>query len=236
YQIAKTHPSELTNIPAVDIIAGHDAVYFLEAVKAYISPHSNLIPQPFDRFNLYKRITFVLPAIREANCNNRRNIVRVTPPVPARGVCYPAQPAYLDFALIRTGELNDKTDGTALHRLRVAHVKVLFQLSEVFGLQTAHPLAYVEWYTPFSTPDSVSGLFTVKRSTRSNHVYGEIIGIDRIVRNCHLLPKFGRKKYSTWTTENVVEHCTAFFPSPYSDIHSFCLFRVGKNMYTAKPQ
>ncbi|KAJ6490457.1 hypothetical protein DFH09DRAFT_1252659 [Mycena vulgaris] len=208
YQIAKTHPSELTNIPAADIIAGHDAVYFLEAVKAYISPHSNLIPQPFDRFNLYK----------EANCNNHRNIVRVTPPVPARGVRSPAQPAYLNFALMGP------------------RFTVLFQLPEVFRLQTAHPLAYVEWYTPFSTPDPVSGLFTVKRSTQNNHVYGEIIGIDRIVRNCHLLPKFGRKKDSTWTTENVVERCTAFFPSQYSDIHSFCLFRVGKNMYTAKPQ
>ncbi|KAJ7447660.1 hypothetical protein FB451DRAFT_1535820, partial [Mycena latifolia] len=205
YQIAKNHPSALSNIPAADIIAGHRAVYFLEAVKAYISPYSPLDPQPFDRFNLYKRLTFTLPAIPEANSKNRRNVVRASPPVPARGVRSPAQPACLDFALVRTGELNEKTDGTALHGLRVAHVKVLFQLPQVYGLHTAHPLAYVEWYTPFSTPDPVTGLFTLKRSTRNNHVYGEIIGVDRIVRNCHLLPKFGRKKDSSWTTENVVE-------------------------------
>ncbi|KAJ7193265.1 hypothetical protein GGX14DRAFT_593074 [Mycena pura] len=233
YQIAKTHPSGLSNILAADIIAGHDAGYFLSAVKAYISPHSTLIPQPFDRFNLYKRLTFVLPSIREASRNHSRNIVQATPPVPSRGVRSPPQPACLDFALVRTGEPNEKTDGTALHGLRVAQVKVLFQLPRVYGLRTAHPLAYVEWYTPFSTPDPISGLYTVKRSTRNNHIYGEIIGVDRIVQNCHLLPKFGRKKDSTWTSQNVVQKCTTFFPSPYSDIHSFCLFRVGKDMYKA---
>ncbi|KAJ7076071.1 hypothetical protein B0H15DRAFT_791005 [Mycena belliarum] len=232
YQIAKTHPSALRNIAAADIIAGHGAAYFLEAVRAYISPYSPLMPQPFDRFNLFKRLTFLLPAIPEASYNNRRNIVRASPPVPARGIRSPAQPAHLDFALVRTGERNDKTDRTALQGLRVAHVKVLFNLPQVYALETSHPLAYVEWYTPFGTPDPVTGLFTLRRSTRNNHVYGEIIGIDRIVRNCHLLPKFGRKKDASWTTGNVVERCAAFFPSPYSDIHSFCLFRVGKKMYT----
>lgn len=117
--------------------------------------------------------------------------------------------------------------------LRVAHVKVLFKLPGIYGLHTAHPLAYVEWYTPFGVPDPVTGLFTIRRSTRNNHVYGEIIGVDRIVRNCHLLPKYGRKKDTTWTTVNVVERCPAFFPNPYSDTHSFCLFRVGKKMYTS---
>ncbi|KAJ6524347.1 hypothetical protein B0H19DRAFT_1215001 [Mycena capillaripes] len=224
YRIAQHHPSALTNIPASDIIAGHKAGYFLEAVKAYISPFSVLLPQPFDRFNLYKRLTFTLPAIAEASNNNRQNVVRVTPPVLARGVRSPAQPPHLDFALVRTGEENDKTDGTALHGLRVAHIKVLFQLPAIYGLNMAHPLAYVEWYTPFGVPDPVTGLFTIRRSTRNNHVYAEIIGVDRI---------YGRKKDTTWTTENVVERCTSFFPSPYSDTHSFCLFRIGKKMSTS---
>ncbi|KAJ7815457.1 Zn-finger domain-containing protein [Mycena leptocephala] len=180
YRIAKDHPSALTNIPAADIIAGHGAGYFLEAIKAYISPFSTLIPQPFDRFNLYKRLTLTLPAIPEASNNKRQNVVRATPPVPARGVRSAAQPAHLDFALVRTGEENNKTDGTALHGLRVAHVKVLFQLPAVYGLHTAQPLAYVEWYTPFGVPDPVTGLFTIRRSTRNNHVYGEIVGVDRI--------------------------------------------------------
>ncbi|KAF7371492.1 hypothetical protein MVEN_00003800 [Mycena venus] len=144
YFIAKHHPRELTNITAADIIAGHAASYFLEAIKAYISPFSTLVPQPFDRFNLYKRLTLTLPAIAEASSHNRQNLVRVSPPVPARGARSPAQPAHLDFALVRTGEDNDKTAGTALQGLRVAHVKVLFQIPKVYRLHTSHPLAYVE--------------------------------------------------------------------------------------------
>ncbi|KAJ7246428.1 hypothetical protein C8J57DRAFT_1081604 [Mycena rebaudengoi] len=233
YKIAKTHPSDLSNVPASAIITGHHTGYFLQALQSYIAPYSPIIPQPFDRFNLFRRLTFQLPAIPEASANDLQNIVRVSPPVPARGVRSPAQPAHLDFALIRTGERNDKTDGTALQGLRVAHVMVLFDLPAVYKLSTVHPLAYVEWYTSFSTPDPISGLLTVKPSTRNNHVYGEVIEVVRIVRNCHLLPKYGRCKDPTWTTENITDRCKAFFPSPYSDIHSFCLFRVGKRMYTS---
>ncbi|KAJ7620077.1 hypothetical protein FB45DRAFT_1062475 [Roridomyces roridus] len=177
------------------------------AKKLFLGKTIRLVPQPYDRFNLYKRITFTLPAIREANANRLKNVVRASPPVPPCGVRNPAQPAYLDFALVRTGEANPKTEGTALQGLRVAHIKVLFQLPPVYDLHTAHPLAYVEWYTPFSTPDATTGLYTVKPSTRNHHAYGEIIGVDRIVRNCHLLPKYGRVKEHSWTTENVVARC-----------------------------
>ncbi|KAJ7347600.1 hypothetical protein DFH08DRAFT_662753, partial [Mycena albidolilacea] len=62
---------------------------------------------------------------------------------------------------------------------------------------TSHPLAYVEWYTPFGVPDPITKLFTVPPSTHNNHVYGEVIGVDRIVLNCHLLPKYGRRKDPT---------------------------------------
>jgi hypothetical protein len=114
YRIAKLHPAALSNIPAVEIIAGHAAGYFLEAVMIYISPHSPFIPQPYDRFNLYKRLTFSLPAIPEASANKYQNVVRASPPLPVRGTHFPAQPAHLDFTLICTGEENDKTAGTAL--------------------------------------------------------------------------------------------------------------------------
>lgn len=56
------------------------------------------------------------------------------------------------------------------------------------------------------------------------HVYGEVIEVDRIVRNCHLVPKFGRVKEPRWTSENVLELCRAFHPNPYADIHLFSLF------------
>ncbi|PBK65649.1 hypothetical protein ARMSODRAFT_866568, partial [Armillaria solidipes] len=65
------------------------------------------------------------------------------------------------------------------------------------------PLAYVEWFTPFGAPDVQTGLYSLSRSTHNHRVYAEIIDVDRIVRNCHLQPKYGRSKDSRWTCENV---------------------------------
>ncbi|KAJ6566400.1 hypothetical protein B0H19DRAFT_940332, partial [Mycena capillaripes] len=49
-------------------------------------------------------------------------------------------------------------------------------------------------YTLFGIPNPITGLFTVRSSTRNNHVYDEVTAVDRIVQNCHLLPKYGRRK------------------------------------------
>jgi hypothetical protein len=72
YKIPKSHPASLANISAASIVAGQNASYFLEAVKAYISPYSPYSPQPFDHFNLYKHLTFALPAILESSLSNRQ--------------------------------------------------------------------------------------------------------------------------------------------------------------------
>ncbi|KAF8870929.1 hypothetical protein BD779DRAFT_1614010 [Infundibulicybe gibba] len=232
YQVAKHHPPGLRGIQAGNIIINHGATRFLEAVHTFVSKNgSPIVPQSFDGFDLFKRITLLLPHIPQASPNERQNIVRASPPVPSRGRM-PAQPQYLDFALIRTGEKNDKTDGTSLQGLRVAHVRVLFNLPAIYRIQIHHPLAYVEWYTPFSTPDKASGLYTVKPSTRNRHIYAEIITVDRIVRNCHVTPKYNKKKPPSWTSENVVDRCEALHPSPYSDTHMFCLVKLGHNIHT----
>ncbi|EEB87090.1 hypothetical protein MPER_15712, partial [Moniliophthora perniciosa FA553] len=97
----------------------------------------------------------------------------------------------MDFALISTSERNDKTDGTALE--------------DLYGVKTDHPLAYIEWFTPFGAPDPVSGLITLKPSTRNHHAHGEIIPVDRIVRNCHLVPFYGRQKDPSWKHANIQE-------------------------------
>jgi hypothetical protein len=87
-------------------------------------------------------------------------------------------------------------------------------------------LAYIEWYTLFGTIDMATGMHVVKPSTRSHCVNAEVIEVSRIVRNCHIIPKFGKKKDSLWTSANVGEQCRTFFASPYSDTHIFCLFKL----------
>ncbi|KAJ7099271.1 hypothetical protein B0H15DRAFT_920171 [Mycena belliarum] len=194
YKIAQSHPSELHNIPVSSITdkAGCNAQQFLPALTLFLRKHhSHFIPQNFDRFDLYKRITITLPSIRQTSNLKLRNVVRASPPVAAvAGTRKHGERAYQDFALVRTGEVNAVTDGTALEGLRVAQVRVLFKFPSYYPapFNTAKPLAYVEWFTPFSRPEVVSGLFIVHRSSRNHRPYAELIELDRIARNCFLVP------------------------------------------------
>ena len=114
YQIASTLPPALRGIPAQKIIHDHNATQFMPAVQAFLNKDSSPITAHlFDGFDLYKRITVRLPNIPQANANSLVDVIRATPPVPAHNRA-PAEPPCLDFALIRTGERNDKTDATAL--------------------------------------------------------------------------------------------------------------------------
>ncbi|KAJ6572664.1 hypothetical protein B0H10DRAFT_2237407 [Mycena sp. CBHHK59/15] len=159
YKIAKAHPSELCNITVSSIAAkpGINAQEFLPAIATYLRKNSSLfIPQPFDHFDLFKRITITLPSIQEVSDFKLKNIVRASPPVAAvTGTRNHGEHSYQDFALIRTGERNPVTDGTAFEGLRVAQVRVLFKFPTYYPspFNTAKPLAYVEWFTPFSRPE-----------------------------------------------------------------------------------
>ncbi|KZP05730.1 hypothetical protein FIBSPDRAFT_666170, partial [Athelia psychrophila] len=206
YKIAKAHPPGLRSVPAGDIITGHKASRFLAALSTFLRDNGGHVnPTIFDNFDLWKRIELRLPTIPEAGSRSLKNIVRASPPVPAKGRRQP-EPAHLDFALIRTAELNDKIQGSTLEGLRVGHVRVIFKLPDIYRIRCAHPLAYIEWFTPFGAHnDPASDLYPVTRSTRMRLPYAEVIEVDRIVRNCHLIPKFGRVKQPSWTAENVIE-------------------------------
>ncbi|KAF5360320.1 hypothetical protein D9758_009180 [Tetrapyrgos nigripes] len=136
----------------------------------------------------------------------------------------------LSFALVRTGETNPMTEGTPLQGLRVALVRVIFDLPALFASQVKNwrrqPLAYVEWMTPFGRRDAESGLYLLSKSTRYHRPYGEIIDVSRLVRNWHLIPNFGREKPSAWTSGNVVDLCKTFYFNSYSDFHMFCAFNA----------
>ncbi|KAK0498187.1 hypothetical protein EDD18DRAFT_1013363, partial [Armillaria luteobubalina] len=50
-------------------------------------------------------------------------------------------------------------------------------------------LVYVEWFTSFRSPDSITGFYHISKSTRQGgHPYTEVIKADRLVRNCYLNP------------------------------------------------
>ncbi|PSS37916.1 hypothetical protein PHLCEN_2v231 [Hermanssonia centrifuga] len=199
YHVAASHPQSLRGIPAAEIITHHNALRFLPALSSFLHAHGSLIiPQPVHRFNLYKDLTVLLPGIPQTSMKPLKNIIRASPAVPAAGR-KAAEPSHFDFALVRTGETNAVTDCTPLQGIRVAHVRAIFKLPEHYRIDTLHPLVYLEWFTPFHAVDHATGLFTVSRSTRMHQVYGEVVEADRLVRNCHLAPKYPRTKDPSWT-------------------------------------
>jgi hypothetical protein len=107
--------------------------------------------------------------------------------------------------------------------LRVAQLRVIFALPE--HLRHSHlpeKLAYVDWFTPFRTPHTDSGLFPVSRTSRNNGPISEIIPLDSIVSSCHLIPRFGTKYLpAKWDSDSVLEECKSFFLNKYLNIQFF---------------
>lgn len=135
--IASAHPQDLCHVPASKIIDGHNAQCFLEAVGIYLRTHgSAMVPKVFDTFNLYWHLSVMLPAIPEAGAKARdlKNIVQAAPPVPAHGH-RAAEPAHLDFALVKMGERNDRMMGTVLEGSLFALLHIFLILLSVRPLR-----------------------------------------------------------------------------------------------------
>ena len=55
--------------------------------------------------------------------------------------------------------------------LRIARVRAIFELPieyDPVARGVLHPLAYVEWFTPFNAVDPHTGMYIVSHSTRHN--------------------------------------------------------------------
>ncbi|GLB39849.1 putative zn-finger domain-containing protein [Lyophyllum shimeji] len=199
YRLAKSPP--FRNVTVETLAIQHGAVDFLPAFREVIS-----VRLPFNRYiSSNQMIT---------------NRIRTTPTRLARGR-HPSVPANFDTALVIENP-EEYRPSSSLNGLRVAQVRVIFNLPRQFG-EFRHPLAYIEWFTPLGTPDRVTGMHLVKRSTRAHRRNAEIISVDRIVRSCHLMAKCGREVDRGWTTDNVLEEAAAFWVNPYITVDEFVM-------------
>ncbi|KAJ7687502.1 hypothetical protein B0H17DRAFT_1136229 [Mycena rosella] len=223
YSIAKHPPAATRRVVGSHIIAndGHNAIRFLPALTQFLrsAQGSTYTPYEFDIFPTWKRLKFTLPDIPEVGDRHSANLVRATAPVvPPGGSRYKEiEPAYHDVALVKTAEANSFTDRTALHGLRIAQVRAIFQLPGHYPVKSRQPLAYVEWFTPLRAPTNLNGYHHVSRSTRriagKDGPYAEIITVDRIVRNAMLIPhKWGED--------------SKFRVNSHIDGHLFCMFKL----------
>jgi hypothetical protein len=107
--------------------------------------------------------------------------------------------------------------------LRVAQVRVIFAVPFHLRLpRIPSHLAYIDWFTPFRTPNPDSRLYSVSRSFRNNSPVSEIIPITSIISSCYLTPKFGTKYHpARWNSQNILDMCKTFYLTKHIDVDTF---------------
>ena len=112
--------------------------------------------------------------------------------------------------------------------LRAGQIRVIFALPTQYGA-FSHPLAYVEWFRPFSTFDETVGMYKVMRSTHNRTRRSAIVSVNEILQPCHLAPKFGSARVDpSWTHLNVLEKANEFYLNHYNDFYMFEMLQADR--------
>ncbi|KAJ7868024.1 hypothetical protein B0H14DRAFT_3586641 [Mycena olivaceomarginata] len=82
-------------------------------------------------------------------------------------------------------------------------------------------LAYVEWFSPFTTPEPDHLMYKVNRSLKDGERLVTIVPVGNIRRSVHLLPKFGPVAPAAWKSSTVLDQCKTFFVNSMTDRHIY---------------
>ncbi|KAJ7489503.1 hypothetical protein FB451DRAFT_1337209 [Mycena latifolia] len=120
-------------------------------------------------------------------------------------------------------------DGTGQHSgvkgYHVRQVRVVFSLTNrvldsIFPVEKPpQHLAYVEWFSAF--PSWLEPNHRMYKISQPIERVASIIPVANIRRSVHLFPQFGPVAPREWTSQNVLELCTKFYVSPWSDQHAY---------------
>ncbi len=90
------------------------------------------------------------------------------------------------------------------------------------GQQPSH-LAYVDWFTPFSSlrPAGGHGLYKVSRRVIDGQQHSSVIPVSLIRQSIHLIPAFGATAPVEWTSSSVLDIATNFYVNAFSDRFSY---------------
>ena len=104
---------------------------------------------------------------------------------------------------------------------RIGQARVIFTLpNSVDGVPSEH-LAYIEWFSKFTTPSDDHGMFRLSRSLIDGERVASIVPVSTIRHSTHLFPKFGPVVPEGWSANNVLEKCTTFYLNPLTDRHMY---------------
>lgn len=82
----------------------------------------------------------------------------------------------------------------------MGQIRVVFSLPTDQARVPSERLAYVEWFSNFTLPESDHGMYKLKRSIEDGERVASIIPVSSIRRSVHLFPKFGREVPDDWTS------------------------------------
>ncbi|KII86050.1 hypothetical protein PLICRDRAFT_115311, partial [Plicaturopsis crispa FD-325 SS-3] len=146
--------------------------------------------------------------------------IRASPKIQPSGERRAATPARFDTALIIEDEERYRREG-GMAGLCVAQIRAIFTMPAQFGT-FPHPLVYVHWFRPLRSLDQQTGMYRFEWSTRNRRQRAEIISANRILQGCHVAPCLGPDPVvASWSTDNVLDHCTEFFLNSYADFFIF---------------
>ncbi|KAJ7506471.1 Zn-finger domain-containing protein [Mycena galericulata] len=167
YSFAKT--ASFPDVTVTQLETIHSAVDFTPAFSQFVHkyfPHSSITPNRHDRFAVYKQLSLRMARNRYIADKVRTCRIRATPATLAKGRASGVA-AHFDTALV-VEDPDQYSPSSGVEGLRVAQIRVIFTLPPQYGTYT-HPLAYIEWFTPFNRPDKTSGMYTIHRSSRAHH-------------------------------------------------------------------
>ncbi|RPD72984.1 hypothetical protein L226DRAFT_524416 [Lentinus tigrinus ALCF2SS1-7] len=131
--------------------------------------------------------------------------------------------------------VSDGTGGpSGVQGYHVGRLRLVFSLSDTARKQLIPdvidpgPLAYVEWFTQFTQPDPIHGLYKVSRERdRQRSLVASVVEVKNIRRSCHLFPAVNRRDGiipRDWTSSTVLDSCEDFWVNRYSDMHMYMTF------------
>ncbi|KAI0083765.1 hypothetical protein BDY19DRAFT_899724 [Irpex rosettiformis] len=224
YRIAKK--CSYRHVPLQRLQHDHNATEFLPALHAFIHihyPNTPFLPQPTYVYNVYKQLKIEQPWNQFISSELWLDRVRAIAPIEPRGRL-PALPGVFDLVLVIEDLAKfrqQKLAGSSpVDGLRIARLRVIFELPPELG-RMAHPLAYIEWYTPFQRFDPVTNLYQVSRSSHNRRPNAAIVSVDHILGTCHLAAKCGAEIDRDLTSENVLDRASVFTVNPYLNFHTF---------------
>ncbi|RPD72981.1 hypothetical protein L226DRAFT_546761 [Lentinus tigrinus ALCF2SS1-7] len=179
-----------------------------------IELESNKITYRWDKLWIWHKIKFVLDDAQELGI--MESVQDVAHVRPARSDKYGRPvPGRFDTVLVNDG--SGGMSGIAGYRLPPDACQQYFPDSVPPG-----HLAYIEWYTAFTQPDPVHGMYRISRSRDGNGcLRASVVEVRHIRRSCHLYPVSHGPIDRSWTSSTVLDKCEDFWVSPFSDMHMY---------------